>query len=706
MFGRLLLLVLSTFSLAAHAAAEPDKLVNIRLVPERGQIAAGEEITIAIEQNIAPGWHTYWKNPGDSGSAPRVTWALPEGFTTGDIEWPAPHRLPYGPLMNYGYEGQAILLQTLKAPDPLPQGPITLTADIEILVCKEECIPEYGTYSLMLNGPEAQIENHASFIEAARAKLPHPTTWSISYAIDDKNLRLSIPESDLQSSGINSNSIDLSKVVFIPEPWGIVENAPPQNSEYTDGLVITQMLGQREITAINQLDGVLHITADGASKAFAISAKPEGVSLVGAGSIPNGMDKNSDGFSGWLQAIFLALAGGVILNLMPCVFPVLSLKALSLVKISEKSVSAARPHGIAYTAGIVLSFLLIAGLLLGLQAAGSQIGWGFQLQNPLVVALLAQLLFLIGLNLSGGFEIRAGALASFGGKWAQGQGYGASFFAGVLATIVATPCTAPFMAAAIGYALIQPPIVALSIFAALGVGLALPYLALSFLPNLQRIMPRPGAWMETFKQFLAFPMFASSVWLVWVLSQQAGPSGVLGVLAGMVALGFAIWLWRHRIQGTRLSFIRTGMILISILIALALLPTRPAPVSSGAAAQDESMMFGEVFSQEKLETLLQGKEPVFVEMTAAWCITCKLNHATSLNIDSTKALFAQKNVRYLIGDWTNQDPVITKFLQSYGRSGVPVYVYYGPPDATGQRPEPQLLPQILTPAIVAEFINK
>lgn len=706
MTGRFFLLFLSLFLVAGNAlAADPEKLVHIRLVPEYGAIPAAGTLTIAIEQKIAPGWHTYWKNPGDSGSAPRITWALPEGFTAGDIEWPAPHRLPYGPLMNFGYDGHAVLLQTITAPEFLPAGPITLSADIEVLVCKEECIPEYGTYTLMLNGPESQQEENASFVAAAREKIPLPVNWEVSYAEDEGHLAVTIPGENIRGAGIDTALIDLSSVTFIPAEWGVLENVASQTATFDGDLVISQMRGQRALSAITQLPGVLRFTAAGQDKIFAISAAAKNAPAAAKNPAEPLQQEEQQGFSGWLQAMLLAMAGGVILNLMPCVFPVLSLKALSLVKIAEKSPAASRLHGVAYTAGIVLSFLLLAGILLVFQAAGTGIGWGFHLQNPLIVALLAHLMFLIGLNLSGAYEISGGLLSSLGGKLAGGEGYSASFFAGVLATLVATPCTAPFMAAAIGYALVQPAAVALSIFAALGFGLALPFLLLSFVPQLQRILPRPGAWMEHFRQFLAFPMFAAAVWLVWVASEQAGSSAVLGVLSGMVAISFAIWLWRHGASGA-VNMLRLGLIVILVLIAVALLPTRPAPMTATPENQAQSNMFGEVFSEQTLENMLKGNDPVFVEMTAAWCITCKLNHATSLNIDSTKALFAEKGVRYLIGDWTNQDPAITKFLKAYGRSGVPVYVYYAPPDASGQRPEPVLLPQILTPALVKEYLDQ
>lgn len=341
-----------------------------------------------------------------------------------------------------------------------------------------------------------------------------------------------------------------------------------------------------------------------------------------------------------------------------------------------------------------------------MQAGGQQIGWGFQLQNPIIISLLTYLLFLIGLNLSGFFEI-GNTFGNAGQKLTQGDGLNSSFFTGVLATIVATPCTAPFMSVAIGYALLQPAYVSLSVFAALGLGLAFPYLVLSFVPTLQKSMPKPGAWMDIFKQFLAFPMFAFAAWLVWILAQQAGSFGVLGILLGMILLSFAIWLSKVKPRKGKMKTVGVILIALSLLGALAVIPAKSSPMNlkevSEVSAQELSY---ETYSPPNLKAALDSSAPVFVEMTAAWCITCKVNHASSINRSSTIQLFAKNNVRYLVGDWTNYDPEITQYLKEFGRNGVPIYVFYGAPDPkTNLRPEPVVLPQILTPAIVANTVN-
>lgn len=692
-------LLLSLFLIPAAAQAQnTDKLVKIRILPERGNIQAGEEIWIGIEQSIKTEWHTYWKNPGDSGSEPRIKWTLPKGFEVSDIHWPTPHKLPYGPLLNYGYSDHVILLQKLTAPEQLPDGPVTLKADIEVLVCKEECIPEFSLHELTLNDKTAARENNAAYINAALSKLPKKTNQSVFFEEDEGEFILSSTLPD----GKSFTEEELASMEFFPTDWGLVLNTEEARAEMMEGnLVLRQKRGDRSIKSIEQSGGVIAYESNGERKAFSFVAQ-------NGSAVLDAMDKASKEIKAatsttFLQAALFALLGGLVLNLMPCVFPVLSIKALSLVKMSEKHPEKARAHGLSYTAGVMLSFLTIAGILLVLKASGAGIGWGFQLQNPIVVSLLAYMLFLVGLNLSGYFEI-GGHFGQFGNKLTQGDGLTNSFFTGVLATLVATPCTAPFMALAIGYALVQPAFVSLSVFAALGFGLALPYLALSFIPSLQKILPKPGAWMETFRQFLAFPMFASAAWLVWVLSQQAGSMGVLGVLFGTVALTFGLWLVRIKPEKGVHKVLLRAVIIACFLMPIALLPA--GTVGDGVQTKS-TLKFGETFSQEKLDTLLAGDDPVFVEMTAAWCITCKVNHAVAINTEATHKTFADNNVRYLIGDWTNYDEHITKYLNTYGREGVPLYVYYGPPDAeTNERPEPVILPQILTPDAIRKTIEK
>lgn len=676
-----------------HAHAQD--LISIELIPQKNIIQPGETVRIGIQQNIAEGWHTYWKNSGDSGSAPRAKWTLPAGFKISDIQWPVPQKIAYGPLLNYGYENGVVLFQDLTIPSSIPNAPITLTADIEILVCKEECIPQFLTQTITLNDPTQSVVDHTEFFQTHEQKLPQDTIKTAHFNQENNDFLLWVPIHDTIKD----------TPLFFPKDWGIVDNAASVEI-ITDqnNLIFRQRRGDRPLHEINTLHGLVsYTTLEGKAKSFHIQARR------GVISLPKQNEPTQDQIQSLtlIGALLFAFIGGMILNLMPCVFPVLSLKALTLVKISEKSPKLARAHGLSYTFGVVLSFVSVAAVLISLKAAGTNVGWGFQLQDPVVVCVLAYLLFVIGLNLFGFFDISLHRAGNIGQKLTHKAGLSGSFFTGVLATIVAAPCTAPFMAAALGYALVQPPHTGLLIFALLGLGLATPYLLLSFVPAFQKILPKSGAWMNTFKQALAFPMLASSAWLVWVLSQQAGPMGVLGILFGGLSITFGLWLLRHRPTHKIWRFIITIIALMAFTGAIGFLPVQRTPLPLDKMVTDTEQ-FGSVYSEEALSDALKGNDPVFVEMTAAWCITCKVNHKTSINIDSTKQLFNYFNVTYMIGDWTNQNPVITKFLNDYGRNGVPIYVFYGARHKdTGLRPEPQVLPQVLTPGTIrALFKNK
>jgi thiol:disulfide interchange protein DsbD len=683
-----MLMLTPSITTAAEDSNNSENLVKIRLLAEKTQTNANDEIWIGIEQSIAPHWHTYWQNPGDSGTITRTNWHLPDGFEISDIHWPTPKRLPYGPLMNYGFENNVVLLQKLKLPQNLPNGKITLKADIELLVCKEECIPEYSTYTLTLNG---ENEDNTAFFEKAVSKLPVKVNWPASFTQTDTSFKLKTTLPDEIANDIKPETL-----TFYPIDWGLIENAKTQSALLNKNtLSFTQSKGERDYTELENSRFVLTYTnQSGLENSFEITGTPE---QTGATNTTPGTASTQTPEITLFQALAFAIFGGLILNLMPCVFPVLSIKALSLVKIADKHPNLAKMHGLSYTAGVILSFLVIAGALLILKSAGAGIGWGFQLQNPIIVGALAYLLFTMGLNLMGYFEF-TNNFGNIGNKLTQGQGLGGSFFTGVLATLVATPCTAPFMAGAIGFALTQTTIVNLAVFAALGFGLALPYLALSFAPALQSVMPKPGAWMNTFKQFLAFPMFAAAIWLVWVISQQAGATGVLQILSGMGLISFGFWLLHIANNKKLLKLLAIASFVASIYLLS--IPSNEAEQTTTQIAKAER--FGKAFSPEKLETLLnESDNPVFVEMTAAWCITCKVNNRIGINIEPTKKAFADNNVQYLIGDWTNKDAKITKFLNSYGRNGVPIYVFYGARDLeTGKRPEAKILPQILTPTTI------
>ena len=485
-------------------------------------------------------------------------------------------------------------------------------------------------------------------------------------------------------------------------------------------LTLFRERGERPITRLNDLAFLItHRGSDGSYGALKIDARPNAdwkaqiqadaragkedaanagdvtdVDIPAAANVPD---------TGLPKALIFALLGGLILNLMPCVFPVLSLKALHLVNMSEKEQGAARLSGLAYTAGILICFLVFALALLAFKQAGSGIGWGFHLQNPLVVWMLAAVLFVFGLNLSGFFEIK-GRFTGAGSKLAEKEGATGSFFTGVLAAVVATPCTAPFMGVAIGYALLQPAPMALAVFMMLGIGLALPYLLLSFVPKLRGFMPKPGLWMQRFKEFLAFPLYASAAWLVWVFSHQVSSLALLYALMSLVGIGMVVWVFhiaakgQHRVVVILLAFVILGLTARESLHGV--------PDSMPVAAAESTGESHIAYSPDGLKQALAGDRPIFVNMTAAWCITCKVNEKVALNTDATHELFESQNVLYIKGDWTNRNAEIAEFLERYGRNGVPIYVFYGAPDAaTGKRPDPVVLPQILTPEIIRKHVS-
>lgn len=695
---------------AVSAAPVTTDHVTAKIVAEPGTLKPGSKLWVMLHLRIKDGWHTYWKNPGDSGQPPEITWQLPDGVTAGAIEWPYPEPLPYGPLLNYGYSDNAYHLVPITLAETWPEGkPVDLKATVNWLVCADICVPESGSFTVSIptaDTPRQTNLDAAMLFQKARAQLPVDMDWSAGFAkAGDKFI--------LEISGQGLRSASIKKATFFPNEWGLVEPSAPQVlGAQANGLSLTLTPGQKPDTG--KFNGVLVLTeavADGpVTRAFKISANPDDkiVAALPAGALPaslTGDGSGPGGDTGFLTAMLFAILGGIILNLMPCVFPVLSMKAMALIRHAEKDMSTVRLHGLAYAGGVLLCFATLAGALLALKAGGQAVGWGFQLQSPIFVAAMAYLFFLLGLNLSGVFNV-GGSVMGAGSDLTARDGYSGSFFTGVLAAVVSTPCTAPFMGVALGYALTQPAALSIGIFLALGVGFALPYLLLTFVPALVRLLPRPGAWMERMRQFLAFPLYASVAWLIWVLAIQTGPNGVFAALGGMVLIGFAIWLWTiARGTGTGGSLFARVLSFTSIAGAVALVIglTALAPGSSTtrtSAGQTANGPTYESFSIERLTALRAAGTPVFINMTAAWCITCEVNDRIALASETVANRFNDLGITYLKGDWTNGDPEITALLESFGRSGVPLYVLYGPGEAT-----PVLLPQLLTETIVLDALQ-
>ncbi len=700
------LLVLLAFLVSAPTGVRaqgfklPADLVQASLLAEPASIQPGEPFTVGIRMVMKPHWHVYWRNPGDSGLPPEIAWTLPPGFTAGPIAWPIPERIPVAHLVNYGYEGETVLLVSVTPPPTLAPGkPVTLSAKLSYLVCERECVP--GSADLRLTLPVAAFgtstgmrpENRPLF-EAARDRLPLASPWSTRLTAQGDRLVLHIAAPGLTRDAVQS-------VAFFPYAETAIENAAPQVASVdAAGLTLSFARGDLAEPVPAALPGVLtfsETTPDGVvRRAYALGEAPASAAPVPAAEAPAPVRiaAPEESLTLW-SAVGLAFLGGLLLNLMPCVFPVLSIKVLSLVKHSGEPPARVRLHGLAYTAGILAAFLSLAGLLIALKGAGAGIGWGFQLQSPLVVAALAYLLFAMGLSLSGVVHVGAG-IAGLGDGLTRRSGLEGSFFTGVLATVVATPCTAPFMGSAVGFALTQAPGVSLAVFASLGLGLALPFLVLTVWPAALRRLPRPGAWMETLKGVLAFPIYATAAWLVWVLAQQIGPSGLLAALIGLVLVGFSAWVWeKARGAGRIATPLGRGLALAALALVVALTLGLDRDRAGAATARAEGI---EAFTQARLDALRATGKPVFLNMTAAWCITCQVNERAALRTDAVQAALRSHGVTYLKGDWTNQNPEITRLLERHGRSGVPLYLLYA---GAG---EPVVLPQILTPGLVLDAL--
>lgn len=698
MIRRAALVALSVFALPALAALQGPQVdtphVSARLVASSAAAAPGDTLTLGVAKKIIPKWHTYWQNPGDSGLATTIAWTVPDGAEVGDIQWPAPERHSLGPVTNYGYEGEVTLLSALTVPaDAAPGSTLVVRAAVSWLVCSDVCIPE--DVELTLDVPVAAQTAGAEHpaIAAARARLPQPSPWAARHAVGEAEVRIAVDTGALPAGATD--------IWFYPFDWGRIDHSAPQALSRTDaGIVLEAARGQAR-PADAPLTGVLVIretTADGVlTSAFELAAPR--VEAVAAGEPVRALASVTAPSIGLGLALLFALAGGLILNLMPCVFPVLAMKVLALVRTGGDAASV-RGHGLAYLAGVLACFALLAAVVLALQQGGARLGWGFQFQSPVFVVLVTWLLFAVGLNLSGVFTI-GGGLAGVGHALTTRGGHSGSFFTGMLAAVVATPCTAPFMGAAIGFAMTQPPLNLLAIFLSLGLGLALPFVVLAFRPALIARMPRPGPWMERFKQFLAFPMYGAAVWLLWVLSLQAGANGVLVASGGMLAIALAAWLydvtWHSGARLRRSAQLVAAALVVATLAVGSGLATQPAQT----AQRDSAVLPHEAWTPERFDALRAEGRAVFVNMTAAWCITCIVNEQVALERSDVAATFAERDIAYLKGDWTNQDEAITEVLASFGRSGVPLYVYY----PAARDAEPIVLPQILTPDIVLRALG-
>jgi len=672
--------------------------VEAQLVAETEHAVPGESLWLALRLDHMENWHTYWMNPGDAGKPTEIIWELPEGLEAGEIVWPVPERfeLP-ADLVDFGYTNEIFLLTEVSIPANFSATSLQISAEAQWLECEDICIPGGASVSLDIpvasNGQTTADSRWAQGFDSVRKNLPREDI------VLDSMFSISGEEINLLVQATESIFEDAESITFIPDTHRMLDYISDQNiTAQLSSLQLNQKAHSRALREPpDRLGGLLIVgQADGAVVTYQVEAEPEGVTMAAL----DGLSLGNTGSDMGLFTVFLfAMVGGLILNLMPCVFPVLSLKVMSLASNSGGPIREQQLHGVAYAAGVILSFLTLAGILLSLQAGGALIGWGFQLQSPWFVAALVFLFFLMGLAMSGVVEIGTGIMG-VGSELADKDGYSGSFFTGVLASVVASPCTAPFMGAALGFAFTQTMLVALTVFFALGLGMSLPFLLISFIPALANMLPRPGSWMLTFRQFLAFPLYATAVWLLWVLGRQTGVDAMGLVTFSCVLIGIAAWLYQRQSQ-SNWRYLEVALIvgcIVSVITVLnsSMLQTQQ---STATVAAGESY---EVYSDARLAELRDNGQAVFVNMTASWCITCLVNERIALTDDTVTEAMAEKEVVYLKGDWTNNDPAITAVLKRFGTSGVPLYLMY---PADPNRPA-EVLPQILTEGIILDALER
>jgi len=699
--------VLGTLALAFAASAAPVKTEHVvaEIVAARTALVPGQEAQVALRLDIEKGWHTYWRNPGDTGLPTTLAWKLPPGYTASDIEWPAPRVLTAGPLVNYGYESEVLHLVRIQVPRDATVGTTaTLAARADWLVCKETCIPDGADLTLAMPvAASARPDGKwAGPIAAVQNALPRPLNgWSVAARGEGTAIDLALTPTSTADPGV---------LRFFPFRENQIEPSAPQpmEREASGAYVLTlpvssQLAGalpklEGVVTASNGLDALGRVRA--ASLEVPVTGNVEAPAHVAQAApmlnIPPETMQSASATTFGIALLF-ALAGGLILNLMPCVFPVLSLKVLGFVS-HHDSKRTLRHEAIAFGAGVIATFLLLGVALVGFRAAGEQLGWGFQLQSPAVVTALAVLFFVLALNLSGVFEFGMLAPSGAAGFTAKNRTLDA-FASGVLAVVIASPCTAPFMGGALGFALTQSAAVTLLVFGALGVGMMIPYVLLAWFPGWRRVLPRPGLWMERLKQFLAFPLYGTVAWLAWVLGAQLDNDAVLRLALVLVLVALGAWAWRAFRGGNARFFGAVAALGAACAIVVALPLVHPGPPEAQASARSSASdaVWGS-FTPARVAELGAAGQPVFVDFTAAWCVTCQVNKKLVLNRDDVRTAFADHHVALLRADWTRRDPEITRALAALGRNGVPVYVLYRP----GK--DPLLLPEVLQAHVIRDAL--
>jgi thiol:disulfide interchange protein DsbD len=677
LFRNWLLLIIALLLAFPARAAESELKdtghVNARLISSHDVVAPGQSFHIALETALDPHWHTYWVNPGDSGEPVQIDWTGTEQTVPGEMVWPLPDTIATGPLINYIFEGAPLFPVKFTLSDTAVPGDILqIEADAYYLVCKDICIPEGTMLSIQIEVGDP-VEDTLSNAVISRALDDAPKLGDISGSVTQTNEDVIFEFSNLPADAA------LKNVYFFPHQPELIDHGAPQKiTKTSDGVRVQTKAGFGwEDGMPSEASGVLRLMRGDQLFGTEVNVTPKQVAAVG--NQPTDTQKPG----GLLKYVLWAFLGGLILNVMPCVFPIISLKALSIAKMAHGERRDIQRDAWIYTAGIMVSFLILTGVLLGLKES-----WGFQMQSPTIVGFLALVLFVVGLNLLGLFEFGS-RFQGAGQNLTTKSGWTGTFFTGVLAVIVATPCTAPFMATAIGYTLTQPPIITFAIFMALAFGFAFPFLIITYVPGLLGILPKPGTWMVKFKEFLAFPMFAAVIWLVWVVSFQAGETGVRNLLAALLAVGFAVWLFR---SGRFSKLLAAAMVIGALVTIYMLHPKEVTYTNSDVIA----------WSAETVSKHRADGQSVFIDFTAAWCVTCQDNKKRVLDRQDVKQMFKDQNTAFLVADWTSKNDAIKQELARHGRAGVPLYLLYPPGN---NDVSPVILPQVLTKSVIENALN-
>jgi len=666
--------------------------LHVQLVFPSADLYPGGANEAGLYFKLEPGWHVYWQNAGDSGEPPRIKWTLPEGVTAGALQFPAPKRLPLGPLMDFGYENEVLFPFSFAVADSVKQGPAVLDAKVSWLVCREVCIP--GKAELEENVQLLHAAPMAGVVSGADQAIWNRFTNSLPQPLPAADSAIFQPTAAGFRVAVTTGQRE-TQAEFFPDDQNIIDNPAPQTETPTPKGFVLDLKKDASLTASPaKLNGVIELSG---GRNYEIAATP--------GTVAAPAPARAFSFAALARIVGLAFLGGLLLNLMPCVFPVLFLKGLALVNSGNEEKHKLRAHGFVYTTGILVSFWALVALLLGLRAAGATLGWGFQFQSPVFLSLMAGLLFFLGLSLAGQFEIGL-TLTSAGGSLAAKQGSAGSFFTGVLAVVVATPCTAPFMGAAIGYALAQPAAVTFAVFTSLALGLAAPYVALTLQPAWTRLLPRPGAWMDILKQAVSVPIFGTVIWLAWVIAGAYGAGLLLALLSEFLLLAIAGWFmgrWPAKRWATSIAVLIVAAVVTACFVAPKELASAPsaAPTASSPGSGGTAGESWQPWSADAVQKALAGGQPVFVDFTASWCLSCQVNERVALDRPEVMQAFQSANVALFRADWTREDPEITQALTDLGRSGVPVYALYTPGQSA-----PQLLPQVLTAGIVIDAVSQ